>query len=103
MSRIANKPIPMADKVDVQIKEQTVKVKGPKGELSFDLHPTVTIEQKDNELVVTANDSNMAMAGTMRSMVANMIEGVSNGFTKKLALKIGRASCREREENRKNG
>ncbi len=86
MSRIANKPIAMVDKVDVQIKGQTLKVKGPKGELSIDLHPTVVIEQHDNELVVKADDSNMAMAGTMRSMVANMIEGVTNGFTKKLAL-----------------
>ena len=86
MSRIANQPIAIADKADVQIKDQQVKVKGPKGELTFQLHPTVQIEQNDNQLSIKAAPENMAMAGTMRSMVANMIEGVTNGFTKKLQL-----------------
>lgn len=86
MSRIANQPIAIADKAEVQIKDQQVKVKGPKGELTFQLHPTVQIEQNDNQLSIKAAPENMAMAGTMRSMVANMIEGVTNGFTKKLQL-----------------
>ncbi|MCX7546168.1 50S ribosomal protein L6 [Marinicella gelatinilytica] len=86
MSRIAKQPITIADKVDVKINDQQVVVKGPKGELTFDLHPTVQLEQNDNELTVKAAPENMSMAGTMRSMVANMIEGVTNGFTKKLQL-----------------
>lgn len=86
MSRIAKQPIVIADKVDVKIKDQHVTVKGPKGELTFDLHPTVQLEQNDNELTVKAAPQDMSMAGTMRSLVANMIEGVTNGFSKKLQL-----------------
>lgn len=86
MSRIANQPIAIADKVDVKIKDQLVTVKGPKGELTFNLHPTVQLQQEDNQLVVKAAKEHMSMAGTMRSMVANMVEGVSNGFSKKLQL-----------------
>ncbi|KAA3650335.1 MAG: 50S ribosomal protein L6 [Proteobacteria bacterium] len=86
MSRIAKQPIAIADKVDVKIKDQQVFVKGPKGELSLNLHPAVQLEQNDNELTIKAAPEFMSMAGTMRSMVANMIEGVTNGFSKKLQL-----------------
>jgi large subunit ribosomal protein L6 len=86
MSRIAKQPIAIADKVDVKIKDQLVTVKGPKGELTFNLHPTVQLEENDKELTIQAAPEHMSMAGTMRSMVANMIEGVTNGFTKKLQL-----------------
>ncbi|GAA4811549.1 50S ribosomal protein L6 [Marinicella pacifica] len=86
MSRIANQPIAIADKVDVTIKDREVSVKGPKGTLLFQLHPTVQLEKNDSELTVKAAPDHMSMAGTMRTMVANMIEGVTNGFTKKLQL-----------------
>ena len=87
MSRIANKPIDLTSGVEVTIKEQTVTAKGPKGSMSIDLHKTVGIEQDGNQLKVKAeNNQAIAMAGTMRSLVNNMVTGVSQGFEKKLQL-----------------
>lgn len=86
MSRIANKPISIANNVNIEVNGQQVKVKGPKGEMSLKLHPAVSVEQNDNELNVKADQSAMAVAGTMRSLLNNLIEGVSNGFSKKLQL-----------------
>jgi len=87
VSRIANKPIEIASNVTVTINGGEVKVKGPKGESSMQLHETVAIKQEDNQLKLAAsNDGAVPMAGTMRSLVANMVEGVTNGFTKKLQL-----------------
>ena len=87
MSRIANKPIALASNVQFDVKDNVVTVKGPKGELSMNLHESVTVENKDNELQVSATTEDMVyMAGTMRSLISNMIEGVTNGFSKKLQL-----------------
>ncbi len=87
MSRIAKKPIAIDSKINFELKDNVVTVKGPKGELSMNLHESVSVEQKDGELLVTANSDDMIyMAGTMRSLINNMIEGVTNGFTKKLQL-----------------
>jgi large subunit ribosomal protein L6 len=87
MSRIANKPIALASNVQFDVKDNVVTVKGPKGELSMDLHESVTVENKDNELQVSATSEDMVyMAGTMRSLISNMVEGVTNGFSKKLQL-----------------
>ena len=87
MSRIANKPIDLASGIEVTIKEQTVTAKGPKGTMSIDLHKTVAVEQDGNQLKMKAeNNQAVAMAGTMRSLVNNMVTGVSQGFEKKLQL-----------------
>jgi len=87
MSRIANKPIDLASGVEVTIKEQTVTAKGPKGTMSIDLHKAVAVEQDGNQLKMKAeNKQAIAMAGTMRSLVNNMVTGVSQGFEKKLQL-----------------
>lgn len=87
MSRVAKKPIAIPSGVEVKISGQIVEVKGPKGATSLELHSAVGIAQNDNELTVSpANDSDFAMAGTMRSLVNNMITGVSEGFEKKLEL-----------------
>ena len=87
MSRIANKPIALASNIQFDVKDNVVTVKGPKGELSMDLHESVTVENKDNELQVSATSEDMVyMAGTMRSLISNMVEGVTNGFSKKLQL-----------------
>jgi len=87
MSRIANKPIALASNVQFDVKDNVVTVKGPKGELSMDLHESVTVENKDNELQISATSEDMVyMAGTMRSLISNMVEGVTNGFSKKLQL-----------------
>lgn len=87
MSRIAKKPIALDSKINFDVKDNVVTVKGPKGELSMNLHESVTVEQNDGELNVSANSEDMIyMAGTMRSLLSNMVEGVTNGFSKKLQL-----------------
>jgi large subunit ribosomal protein L6 len=66
-----------------------VNVKGPKGASELSLHDSVAVSQNDSELnfaMVDKEASNLAMAGTMRSLVANMVQGVSQGFEKKLTL-----------------
>ena len=87
MSRIAKQPITLASNINFDVKDNVVTVKGPKGQLSMNLHEAVTVEQNDGELNVTAvNNEMIYMAGTMRSLINNMVEGVTNGFTKKLQL-----------------
>lgn len=87
MSRIAKKPITVPSGVDVSIAGQSVSIKGPKGNLSMNLHETVSIAQDGAELKLAPSaDSAMAMTGTMRSLVNNMVVGVSDGFEKKLEL-----------------
>ena len=89
MSRIANKPVEMPAGVDLKIDGQTISAKGPKGELSITVHDSVTFEQADNALnFKAANDekASVAMTGTMRSLVNNIVTGVSQGFEKRLNL-----------------
>ena len=87
MSRIAKAPIALPSGVQLDIKGDEVRVKGPKGDLALRLHPKVRLEQSDGEyLVKAANESDVAMAGTFRSLVNNMVVGVSEGFEKKLSL-----------------
>lgn len=87
MSRIAKAPIELPSGVDVKIDGREVSVVGPKGKLMLHMHPSVAIEQEDKELrVKPAKDSDIPMAGTFRSLVNNMVIGVSDGFEKKLNL-----------------
>jgi large subunit ribosomal protein L6 len=73
--------------VDVKIDGRHVSVKGSKGTMELDLHPTVSVKLEDGVLTVTpADDSAWAMAGTMRALLGNMVSGVSEGFSKKLQL-----------------
>jgi len=89
MSRIANNPVSIPSGVDVKLDGQNVEVKGPKGNLSMSLHADVSVEQSDNVLQfknVAKSKGAIAMTGTMRSLVNNMVMGVSKGFEKKLLL-----------------
>jgi len=87
MSRIAKAPIELPSGVEIKIADGEVSVKGPKGNLVQKLHPNVSLEQEDNSITVKpANDSSIPMAGTFRSLVNNMVVGVSDGFEKKLTL-----------------
>ncbi len=87
MSRIAKAPITVAKGVEVKVDGRHVSVKGAKGNMALDLHPSVTAKLDDGVLSVSpANDSAWAMAGTMRALLANMVHGVSAGFEKKLQL-----------------
>ena len=87
MSRIANKPIPVPSGVDIKLDGQNVRAKGSKGEMELTVHPSVVVVQEDGVLSVKANDSDsVAMAGTMRSLINNLVVGVSQGFERKLEL-----------------
>jgi large subunit ribosomal protein L6 len=89
MSRIGRKSIPVPAGVDITITGQTVKVKGPKGELSHTVAEPITVEQKDGELVVNRpNDERRAkeLHGLSRTLVANMIVGVTEGYKKTLEI-----------------
>jgi large subunit ribosomal protein L6 len=89
MSRIGKAPIAVPDKVAVTLDGLTVTVKGPKGELSRTLPDGVTISQDGNSLQVSpVNESRRSRErhGLSRTLVANMVEGVSQGFTRKLEI-----------------
>ncbi len=87
MSRVAKNPIVLPSGVELNIDGAEVSVKGPKGKLSVTLHPTVSLKQEDGEYKLEwKTDKDVAMAGTFRSLVNNMVTGVSEGFEKKLNL-----------------
>jgi large subunit ribosomal protein L6 len=95
-------PIPVPQGVDVQIEGNRVSVKGPKGELSRELNREMSIEQKDGQVVVSRPSDqprHRAMHGLTRSLVANMVTGVTAGFSKTLELQgVGyRAQMQGRE------
>ena len=89
MSRIGKQPIPVPEKVSVSLDGLSVTVKGPKGELNRTLPEGVTISQVDNSIVVApVSDKRKSRErhGLCRSLVANMIEGVSKGYTRNLEI-----------------
>ena len=87
MSRIAKAPIDLPSGVEIKFNDNEVSVKGPKGNLVQQLHANISLEQEDKTITVKpANDSDIPMAGTFRSLVNNMVVGVSDGFEKKLTL-----------------
>lgn len=89
MSRIGKRPIKVPDKVTVTIEGQNVSVKGAKGTLSRELPPEVIVEQQDDTLTVKRRDESRNARqrhGLSRTLVANMVEGVSNGFQKRLLI-----------------
>jgi large subunit ribosomal protein L6 len=87
MSRVGRQPITIPEKVQVSIEDSHVIVRGPRGELSRDVSPQVSVRLEGNQLLVTReNDSpqQRALHGLTRSLIANMVQGVSDGFTKSL-------------------
>jgi large subunit ribosomal protein L6 len=89
MSRIGKKPIEVPKNVKLYIDHTLINVEGPKGKLSFRISPRVTAVMKDNIVLfdrVSNQKKDGALQGTARSVVANMIEGVTNGFTKELNI-----------------
>ena len=89
MSRIGRLPIQIPDKVSVEVQDQAVTVKGPKGTLSMSAHPAINVQVKDQQ-VLCARPSDekfhKALHGLTRSLIANMVEGVTKGFERKLEL-----------------
>ncbi|NLJ84372.1 MAG: 50S ribosomal protein L6 [Halanaerobiaceae bacterium] len=89
MSRIGKKPIDIPEKVDVKIDGNSVTVKGPKGELSREFSPLINIELVDNQLLLTRKEESReanSMHGLSRSLLENMVIGVSEGYEKKLEM-----------------
>jgi len=90
VSRIGKLPVPIPENVTVDLQENNyMVVKGPKGQLERQLHPKINIEVKENEVVVTRQDDSKfsrSLHGLTRQLIANMIDGVSKGFTKKLQI-----------------
>ena len=89
MSRIGKNPVIIPDKVEVTLSPETVEVKGPLGTLTRNMTKDVLIEREGNQLVLKpANESQQAnaMSGTVRALLANMVEGVTKGFERKLML-----------------
>lgn len=89
MSRIAKAPIDLPKSVTVNLSGNTVKVKGSQGELQVQIHETVKVKEEEGQLLFVGVDDSRAawaMAGTMRSLVNNMVVGVTQGFEKKLLL-----------------
>lgn len=89
MSRIGKEPVSVPANVEVNLSSSEVSVKGPLGKLQRSINSDVTVKHEgDTLLVKVANDSRQAdaMSGTMRALLANMVQGVTSGFEKKLAL-----------------
>ena len=89
MSRIGQAPITIPSGVDVTIEGRMVKVKGPKGELTRTVPSTISVQQVDGQLLVARPDDerdNRALHGLTRSLVNNMVVGVTDGFRKQLEI-----------------
>ncbi|HHJ40032.1 MAG: 50S ribosomal protein L6 [Methylothermaceae bacteria B42] len=89
MSRIANMPVPIPSGVDIQLQGQDITVKGSKGTLSWTIHEFTEVVIDDGQIRVKprlSDKKGLAMAGTMRALINNMVTGVSQGFEKKLLL-----------------
>jgi len=101
MSRVGKKPILIPKNVEVKIEGQKVTVKGPKGELQEKIHPEIKIEKKDEKILLLSQKETKktkAFWGLSRSLVANMVEGVTEGFKKELEIEgLGYRATKEGE------
>src|SRR5687768_17458817 len=102
MSRIGKQPIPLPEGVVVSIEPGLVRVNGPKGELSERVASDITVEQDDAQVVVkrpTDRGEHRALHGLTRSLIANMVHGVTDGYEKRLQIQgVGyRAALRGRD------
>ena len=92
MSRVGGEPISIPEKVEVTIGEGKIKVKGPRGELERELHSGLQITVESNQIVVKRlkeDKQSKSLHGTIRSLIFNMVKGVSEGFEKSLEI-VGR-------------
>ena len=89
MSRIGKMPVVIPAGVDVTVADGTVTVKGPKGTLTRTVHSNMIVEKKENEIIVNRPDDsnfNHSLHGLTRTLIANMVEGVTNGYKKELEV-----------------
>jgi large subunit ribosomal protein L6 len=104
MSRIGYKPVEIAKGVEVGLDGRELHVKGPKGALTLDLHPDMKVEVEDGEVTVdrpSDQKHHKSLHGLTRSLIANMVEGVTRGFSRTLEIQgVGyRAEMKGRELN----
>src|SRR5690606_6597179 len=87
MSRIAKKPIALAKGVELKVQDGVIAAKGPKGSLTMAMPSGVEFNMEDGQAVVSpVTPADLAITGTMRSVIANMVQGVAEGFERKLEL-----------------
>jgi len=89
MSRIGKKPVQLPDKVQIALKGDIISVKGPKGNLERTLHPAVKLEINKTDVTVSTDTNDkkkVALQGLFRSLISNMVTGVTTGYEKKLVL-----------------
>jgi large subunit ribosomal protein L6 len=87
MSRVAKKPIALAKGIEMNVQPENVSVKGPKGTLTIAKPVGVDIKVENDTAQVSANDPSLVpLAGTLRAILANMVQGVTQGFERKLEL-----------------
>jgi large subunit ribosomal protein L6 len=89
MSRIGKKPVPVPNGVTVTVNGRAISVKGPKGELSRNLHPDMQVKVENGTVTVNRpsdEDQHRALHGLTRSLIANMVEGVTQGYKKQLEI-----------------
>ncbi|MFH1045923.1 MAG: 50S ribosomal protein L6 [Candidatus Omnitrophota bacterium] len=89
MSRVGRKPIPVPENTKVEIKDGTISVTGPKGLLQRKFHYRMAVELKDNTIIVkrpTDTAQDRALHGLTRNLIANMVIGVNDGFSKELEI-----------------
>jgi large subunit ribosomal protein L6 len=87
MSRVAKKPIAVANGVEIKVVDGQIHVKGPKGALSIAKPANVELNVENGQVLLSAaNDESVALTGTIRAILANMVTGVSEGFVRKLEL-----------------
>ncbi|HSR41774.1 MAG TPA: 50S ribosomal protein L6 [Longimicrobiales bacterium] len=89
MSRIGKQPVAVPDGVTVTVKGQTLTVKGPKGELTLEVHPDLGVSADDGEVRITRPSDtgrHKALHGLTRSLASNMVEGVTEGFSRTLEI-----------------
>lgn len=90
MSRVGKKPVTIPSGVSAELKDQILKIKGPKGELTLELHPKVAIAIAENEITVSVQNTEVkaqkALWGLFRALINNMVAGVTTGFSKVLEI-----------------
>ncbi|MBA2530321.1 MAG: 50S ribosomal protein L6 [Euzebyales bacterium] len=89
MSRIGKQPVPIPSGVEVDLSGSTLTVTGPKGTLTQQIHPDITVTVADGQVVVTRADDqreHRALHGLVRSLIANMVTGVTDGYTRRLQI-----------------
>lgn len=89
MSRIGKQPVTIPSGVTAELKDNVLTIKGPKGELSQDFRPNVIIEITEAEIIITRKDDtkeSRSLHGLSRSLISNMVDGVTKGFEKQLEI-----------------